>query len=250
MKKIISYSLYGSNPFYSYGAVVNAKQAHEFYPDWLTRFYVGKSIPQEIICELRNANAEVIPMQGDENNFASMWRFLVFTDPNVEIALLRDTDSRFSKREVFAVEEWLKTDKNFHIMRDHPCHDMPIMAGMWGAKCSALRNIKTQLQNQNQKNSYGADQFFLRKTIYPLTLADACIHASFWAYEKEAKPFPTLRNSNEFVGERIDEYEQACMTDRAMIKKYTNSLPHKFILHTKFYIKKSLLQLRNFYVMF
>ena len=37
--------------------------------------------------------------------------------------LSRDCDSRLNKREKLAVDELLKSDKNFHIMRDHPWHN-------------------------------------------------------------------------------------------------------------------------------
>ncbi len=248
MKKIISFSLYGANPFYTRGAIANAKQVHNFYPNWICRFYVGSSVPQEVIQQLLNLEAEVIPMQGEENNFASMWRFLVFADPDVEIALLRDTDSRFSKREIFAVQEWLKSGKNFHIMRDHPCHDMPIMAGMWGAKCKALPDIEQLITDNYQKNRYGADQFFLRKMLYLRAKSDSCIHASFWAYEKHAKPFSTPRDGLEFIGERIDENEKPCLEERAIIAKYEQSFLHKTYLQIKFHIRKAILILRTHYV--
>ena len=46
----------------------------------------------------------------------------------------RDLDSRISSREFGAVEEWLRSDKDFHFMRDHPQHDVPILGSGWGVK--------------------------------------------------------------------------------------------------------------------
>ena len=51
--------------------------------------------------------------------------------------LSRDLDSRPTRREVAAVEEWLDSSKAVHIMRDHPSHKAAIMAGMWGAALAA-----------------------------------------------------------------------------------------------------------------
>ena len=46
----------------------------------------------------------------------------------------RDLDSRFSEREKAATEEWLRSNKEFHFMRDHPYHGSVILAGCWGCK--------------------------------------------------------------------------------------------------------------------
>ena len=52
MKKIISFSLWGDNPKYTIGAIKNAEIAKEIYPDWICRFYLGKSTPIEIVKDL------------------------------------------------------------------------------------------------------------------------------------------------------------------------------------------------------
>ena len=51
----------------------------------------------------------------------------------------RDLDSLFSHREQAAVEEWLKSEKYFHIMRDHPAHDEVILAGLWVPNCQMTK---------------------------------------------------------------------------------------------------------------
>ena len=38
----------------------------------------------------------------------------------------------FFQRERDAVNEWLRSNKTFHLMRDHPWHGSEILAGMWG----------------------------------------------------------------------------------------------------------------------
>lgn len=37
-----------------------------------------------------------------------------------------------------AVDEWLESGKMFHVMRDHPGHNMHILCGMWGARWDLL----------------------------------------------------------------------------------------------------------------
>ena len=41
----------------------------------------------------------------------------------------RDTDSSISTREDAAIREWLRYDKNFHVLRDHPGHCIPMLGG-------------------------------------------------------------------------------------------------------------------------
>ena len=55
MKRLITFSLWGDNPFYTEGAYRNAELAKEIYPDWICRFYVaGKNTPQEVIDKLQS----------------------------------------------------------------------------------------------------------------------------------------------------------------------------------------------------
>ena len=51
----------------------------------------------------------------------------------------RDLDGQFSEREQAAVQEWLQSNKAFHITRDHPAHKFPIPGGCWG--CKLITNI-------------------------------------------------------------------------------------------------------------
>jgi glycosyltransferase involved in cell wall biosynthesis len=61
MKKIISFSIWGENPKYTIGAIKNAELSLEIYPDWICRFYIGKSVPYDIIETLKNMkNTEMI----------------------------------------------------------------------------------------------------------------------------------------------------------------------------------------------
>ena len=63
-----------------------------------------------------------------------LWRLLPILDPLVDVVLVRDLDSRLSRREAEAVEEWLASSKAVHVMRDHPSHSWPMLGGMWGAR--------------------------------------------------------------------------------------------------------------------
>ena len=208
MKKVISFSLWGNNPKYTIGAIKNAKLAHEIYPRWVSRFYIGRSTDPLIGKELEDLGAEVIYMPEDGNCTSMFWRFLPAGEENVEVMISRDTDSRLSLREKAAVIEWLSSEKQFHIMRDHPYHYALILGGMWGARGGILKNIKQMIEEYQKKDLYGDDQNFLTEKIYPLILNNSFVHDEFFSYNSFCRPFPTKRKSFEFVGDVFDMDDQ------------------------------------------
>jgi hypothetical protein len=74
---------------------------------------------------------ESVPVTSEElNKFDPLnWRYLAMLDPAVDILMSRDADSEIISREVAAVNQWHESDYTFHVMRDHPDHAVPIMAG-------------------------------------------------------------------------------------------------------------------------
>lgn len=205
MKKVISFSLWGNNPKYTVGAIRNAELTPIIYPGWVSRFYCSKSVPKEIIENLISLpNTEVIIMDVEGDWTGMFWRFYACED--CDIVLSRDTDSRLSIREKIAVDEWLKSDKDFHIMRDHPYHNTLILGGMWGSRNGILRNIKNLISEFNKGNFYQVDQNFLKEKIYPLVINNSFIHDSFFNYESNNTKFKTDRINQEFVGEVFDEH--------------------------------------------
>lgn len=203
MIKVISFSLWGDKLIYNIGSIENAKLAKQIYPDFYCWFYCHKeSVPNETIENLLSFDNTKIIFKEDLVR-SSSWRFEAIDDPEVEIMLSRDADSRLSMREKNAVEEWLLSEMPFHIMRDHPNHLMPIMAGMFGCKkTKEIPSWKDLLCNISSSH-YGNDQDFLKNHIYPIIKNQSVIHASHNKIEGiECKDF-FYRELNEFVGEII-----------------------------------------------
>jgi hypothetical protein len=202
MKKIISFSLWGTNPIYNIGAIRNAELAKEVYPDWVCRFYYGTSTLNETIEKLKTFdNVELINM-GVEGDWTGMfWRFYPAGEEDVDVVIVRDCDSRLNQREKDAVDEWLNSDKGFHIMRDHPYHTTEILGGMWGSKKGVLPKIKDYIDLYIKGNFWQVDQNFLRELIYPKVKNNSLVHDEFF----EKSPFPSIRPKNIFVGQAFDE---------------------------------------------
>jgi hypothetical protein len=204
MKKVISFSLWGNNPKYTIGAIKNAELALKIYPDWICRYYIGKTTPIEIIEKLISFKNTEIKIMNDSGNWSGMfWRFYAAVDPEVDVMISRDTDSRLSEREKTAVDNWMDSDKGFHIMRDHPYHRTEILGGMFGVKKNTINNLYDLLENYNKGDFWQVDQNFLREKVYPLVYNNSIVHDPFF----EKKPFPCNRLNKEFVGEIYDENE-------------------------------------------
>ena len=208
-KKLITFSLWGDNPKYTIGAIKNAILAKEIYPGWTCRYYVGKSVPQDILESLESLNnTEIIKINEDGNWSGMFWRFYPSSENDVEVMISRDCDSRLNLREKAAVDEWLISDKGFHIMRDHPHHGTEILGGMWGVKQSVIKNIKELINNFTKGEFWQVDQIFLKQIIYPMVKDNSMVHDEFHQYNNDKKPFPTVRLNKEFVGDVFDKNDE------------------------------------------
>jgi protein O-GlcNAc transferase len=197
--KIISYSLWGSSSKYCLGAIKNAHLALDIYPGWISRFYIGKNTPQSYIDALKRIKyTEVVEMPEEGNWTGMFWRFKAADGDDIVIS--RDTDSRLSQREKDAVDDWLNSSFDFHIMRDHPYHRTEILGGMWGARNGILKGINKMIDDYVKGDFWQVDQNFLRECIYPIVKNNSCVHDEFF----ENKPFPSKRNKREFVGKAFN----------------------------------------------
>uniref|UniRef100_A0A6C0DY41 Uncharacterized protein n=1 Tax=viral metagenome TaxID=1070528 RepID=A0A6C0DY41_9ZZZZ len=229
MKRVISFSLWGDKPTYNIGAIKNAEDALIMYPGFECWFYINKeSVPEITVTELtRISNTKIIYKEGDLNTVKPrMWRFEAIDDPNVEVMLSRDTDSRFRIREILAVTEWINSDKLFHIMRDHHRHHSAILAGMFGTKKNpnipGWMNIMTVFNQGGERYTY--DQYFLKKYIYPIIKTSVMVHATFYRYEPGSKPFPIDYDSEfRFVGENVFHDSSSPQDYKEMLKEGLNS---------------------------
>lgn len=224
MDKIISFSLWGNNPKYTIGAIRNAELAATIYPTWKTRFYIASSVPNQIIYALEDIDNVEIILKNSAGDWTGMfWRFEAAFDDKVSVAIFRDTDSRVSLREKHAVDEWLASDKLFHVMRDHPYHQFPILGGMWGVKKSPKFDLKVMLESfitSKASNNYGTDYNFLGSVLYPLIKDNDClVHDPFF----DKKSFPKPRNDFEFVGQVFDENENIIKDHLEVLKNYGKS---------------------------
>jgi hypothetical protein len=227
--KVFSFSLFGNNPIYTIGTIKNVELINSLFPEWKIYVYTNKVSSDPIILELLKKGVN-IRYEEDTLWFNSAWRFKAITEESVEVMVCRDSDSRISERDVASISEWLHSDYNYHIIRDHPIgHHWVMNAGMWGAKKNNfIEKIDVYLneyltQNQQLKHSVNFDQLFLRDVIYQEIKNDSMIHDEYYGYESHSKPIEHDRKSNDFafIGESIDENDQPRGDQRSpIIERY------------------------------
>ena len=126
------------------------------------------------------------------------------------------------------MQEWLKSNRTFHIMRDHPSHNGKnfscqiyqskhfgflgyILAGLWGTKLDKnrremVKNLAVNMLNSAPRNYWDFDQALLRRIVWPEAVKDSVQHDSYSCnYAKfnsfhSTKPFPTRRKNKLYVG--------------------------------------------------
>ncbi len=209
--KVISFSLFGTDPTYTAGAIANVALAQEFLPDWQCRFYVGTSVSVDVTAELLEAGAQVFDRSDRPQDWSALlWRYETLADPSIEAHLFRDCDSRITAREAAAVEEWPASGAEFHIIRDHPEHRMQMMAGMWGATAAGAALVAPLLPELADNAHRFVDQLWLRDRVYPVARDRALIHDEFGAFPFESPVRisvprqPLASGGSEFIGQAFN----------------------------------------------
>ncbi len=234
--KIVSFSLYGTIPKYLVGALENAKSLSQ--TEWTSLFYCGLDVPSEIKDELVAVGGIVIQQEKSWHRNGMFWRYYAVKDFEFDQIIFRDVDSRISAREWLMIDQWIDSKKDFHIIRDHPSHMTPILGGLWGAT-GAIKSLDIQWQSINHfGESWGQDQIFLRKQVYPLIKRNLLIHDAFFKYELLSERASLPRNRFEYVGESLDEEGRFESALRDIVREYQNNYFLRFKLKLFSFFKK------------
>jgi protein O-GlcNAc transferase len=179
MKKVISFSLWGGDPKFTRGALLNIPLARKYYSGWETWFYCGSDVPESTVSLLERAGGQVIRRVQSRGEWEGLfWRFEPIFDPTVAITISRDCDSRLNPREQAAIQEWLFSRRQFHCMRDHFEHNVPLLGGMIGFK--HWKPMQVLLEKWPDMAAKGADQVFLHQKVWPIVRADVLAHDRYW----------------------------------------------------------------------
>jgi len=241
-RKVISMSLYGKDPRYTWGVIRNAQLLPVHLPDWKLRVYVAAdpapselAVPPRILNKLRLLGAQIANVSTGNTMAPRNWRLLVADDQNVDYFLVRDGDTRLSEREAGAVRDWmLAAEKNrsqsaaiIHCIRDHPKHaDQAIVDGLWGGRPRALqqklqKNLTAVLQFASPSATLKDVSSALNEVLWPAIADLAYCHDSVspcdrWTVNRH--PFPTSRSNLEYLGQKFDQHQELVGQDSDQLK--------------------------------
>jgi hypothetical protein len=203
--KLISMSLYGNNPMYNDGEIINAQLVPEIYPGWKMRVYCD----DDVTCkgELEELDCEVVEVEESQNHSGMFWRFLAAWDPDVSRVIFRDCDSRLNVKEAAAVKAWEESGLLCHAMHDHLHHrNMPLLGGMWGIRVPCLpEKIKEDILLLGIRPQRRVrDMKYLNQYVYPLIKHSILRHSSYVLNKWTWKPFPVHPRYDGFVGQQYN----------------------------------------------
>lgn len=226
--KVISFCLWGDLPKYNVGAIRNAELAQKIYPGWECRFHISNmgKIPPAVATLEKMPNVQI----WDLDNYRADWGLMLArlepgADEYTEVMISRDCDSRLSLREKAAVDEWIASDKTFHMMHDHPHHSVPILGGMFGIKGRNLWALElpglARDWVKNNTERWQVDQDFLTQVVWPVERMNGNYlnHDQFFQHLWGGIPFPTVRDGLEFVGQVYDENDVVVSEHQEMLRR-------------------------------
>lgn len=205
MAGVIAFSLFGTDDMYITGMKKNVQLAKIHYPGWDIHIHTVS----ETSANHTFPGAVVIGRNDKPQDWtATMWRFdtLVY---DYEFYIFRDADSRLSFREAEAVREWQNSGYRYHVLRDHPAHCVPMLAGMWGCTWQGACDIRYKLDERDfhESTDYDdhRDQMWLQRYVWPMAEKHTLVHASY--HEDlggaEVRPFTVSRPDGGFIGEGL-----------------------------------------------
>ena len=178
-QNVISFSLWGTAPFYGYGAMINLVLSRTIYPGWICRFYVDATVPPACVAFLRDNGADVRNIEDEYPGVGLFQRFLVMNDPTVGRFLVRDCDARLSAAEADLVRQWIGSDYPFHAVRDHVMHNELMIGCTWAGRTDCGIDI-VELMRRYFTNGptakYGHDQRMLGLMLWPLIRQRCLVH--------------------------------------------------------------------------
>lgn len=190
--KVISFCIYGSKDKYCKGLDENLKLVQTYLPDYNVFIYVGQGckeslnlfesdVPDHWINTYKSYPFVKIIYTGRIGHDNMINRFFAIDNDKVEIAHIRDADSRLHERDIWCIKEFEKSSYSFYTIRDHPEHVALILGGLWGIKKGyinlSIQDLYTRYNYLNLTiNQIQHDQLFLQDIIYQLVYSNMIVY--------------------------------------------------------------------------
>ena len=182
-RDVISFSLWGTAPFYAYGAMINLVLARTVYPGWTCRFYVDRAVPAACVSFLKENGGEIFYIEDEYPGVGLFQRFLVMNDPAVARFLVRDCDARLTPAEADLTGEWLNSGYPFHAIRDHILHSELMIGCLWSGRTDCGIDIVELMRRyfvHGPTAKYGHDQRMLGQMLWPIIRSRCYVHDKYY----------------------------------------------------------------------
>lgn len=212
MTNVFAFCIYGNNIKYNKGLIENIEIISKIYPDFQVWIVGGNDVNKEWIdkyTSFENVRYHTENLSGGE---LMTYRFFLLDKDDVDFFFIRDADSRIEERDQWCIDQFLKSGKTLHIIRDHYHHRRLIMGGMWGIHKKENLNLRDfynswKHNNFNKIGTYRSDQDFIDDTIYQIYKNDCLIHSNLIGYSGEtiSPILIDMKNDKDFIG-NVYEY--------------------------------------------
>jgi len=233
---VIAFSFCLYNPpksLYYSGLLENIELIQRHFPQAYIYVYIGNDVPESFVIELRVRQNVILRFTNATGPVNMIHRFFAIDEPEVDIMLVRDADSRVHWKDRWAIREFLHTPSaKVHTIRDNPEHTAAIMGGLWGMRKIPGINIRAiyDLYKQSSQTNHGIglDQNFLMECLYPRIASVLMIHSSqTWKFRPQEvlHPFPFAYTNDIYCG-RIEEgrYIESQPPDTAVTNKHVQTV--------------------------
>lgn len=170
---IFSFCLYGTERNYYQGLLDNMQIIGTTFENYRIFIYKGICDPS---WEIIDDPLVTVIDTGREGAINMLFRYLpVLTHTR---GFIRDADSRISDRDIWCMEEFIKSNKKFHTIRDHYWHKSKISGGLFGWKS----HVSFNLDIGNTNAGYGYDEKYINEHLYPIIKSELLVHSSVYGY--------------------------------------------------------------------
>lgn len=149
-----------------------------------------------------------------------LWRLSPVWEEENDYVFCRDLDSILTPRQTKLVQHFINSGLAVHGINDNNSHDIPLMGGMIGVKCSSFTKligfsnfanmINSWNKNRNYWDMHGKDQEFLMEKIWPQVSNHSLIHRIQGPNDrcmmKDCVPGLQLSNINNRILEEGDNF--------------------------------------------
>lgn len=187
MVNVFSFCLYGpENPYYYRGLLENIWLIGKYFPDWKVYVYLGTDVPQSMRDWLSVCSSVVLRETGVTGPKTMVYRFFAIDEPEVDLMLVRDADSRVHWKDRWAIREFLRQPEYVgHSIRDNVVHKVELCGGLWGMRKIpgvTIQGLYDRYVREYVESGHpsinGYDQTFLTYYVYPVLKSRLLLHYS------------------------------------------------------------------------